>query len=68
MWWRIVRLPIVSRDNLDENSGNAQLNDTHPAVAVVDLMCRLVDDYGLHWDTAWDVTQTTMGYTDDKRR
>jgi glycogen phosphorylase len=41
----------------------AQLNDTHPAVAVAELMRLLLDDHGLDWETAWDVTQKTMGYT-----
>ncbi len=41
----------------------AQLNDTHPAVAVAELMRLLLDDHGLEWETAWEVTQKTMGYT-----
>jgi glucan phosphorylase len=35
---------------------------------VAELMRLLVDDHGLDWNTAGDVTQTTMGYTYDKRR
>jgi starch phosphorylase len=41
----------------------AQLNDTHPAVAVPELMRLLLDDYGLEWNAAWEVTQKTFGYT-----
>ncbi len=40
-----------------------QLNDTHPAVAVAELMRLLVDDHGLEFDVAWDVTQRTVAYT-----
>lgn len=40
-----------------------QLNDTHPAVAVLDLMRLLTDVHGLKWDAAWDITRNTFGYT-----
>ncbi|MGE3507350.1 MAG: glycogen/starch/alpha-glucan phosphorylase, partial [Vicinamibacterales bacterium] len=40
-----------------------QLNDTHPAIAVAELMRLLVDDRGLGWDEAWDLTVRTTGYT-----
>ena len=40
-----------------------QLNDTHPAVAVAELMRLLVDEQELEWDAAWKVTQSTFGYT-----
>ena len=40
-----------------------QLNDTHPAMAVAELMRILLDDAGLGWDEAWDLTRRTLAYT-----
>ena len=40
-----------------------QMNDTHPSVAVAELMRILVDEEGLGWDEAWDITTRTCAYT-----
>lgn len=40
-----------------------QLNDTHPALAIAEMMRLLVDDRGLPWSDAWDITQRTFAFT-----
>ncbi len=61
----IVRRYRLHNDSLDGLPDKAaiQLNDTHPAIAVAELMRLLIDDEGLPWDQAWDICQRTFAYT-----
>jgi starch phosphorylase len=49
-------------DNLPDQAA-VQLNDTHPAIAVAELMRLLVDVHTLSWERAWQITRATLGYT-----
>ncbi len=61
----VIRLHLRSNPNLDNLSDKAaiQLNDTHPSVAIAELMRLLVDIYGYRWAQAWSIVQRTFGYT-----
>ena len=61
----MIRLYKQRSDNLDglDQTFVAQLNDTHPAIAVAELMRLLVDVHLLGWERAWRVTQNVFGYT-----
>ena len=51
-----------SLDQFHENFA-VQMNDTHPSIAVAELMRLFVDEHQMDWDKAWEITQKTLGYT-----
>jgi starch phosphorylase len=61
----MIRLHLARKKPLHEldSSWAVQLNDTHPSVAVAELMRLLVDVHSMDWDTAWSVTERTCAYT-----
>jgi starch phosphorylase len=61
----MIRLLLMRGKRLDElhSYWAAQLNDTHPSIAVAELMRLLVDEHAMEWDQAWAITQQTCGYT-----
>jgi starch phosphorylase len=61
----IIRLHLRDHDSLESLPEFAaiQLNDTHPAIGVAELMRLLIDEYHFDWDQAWHITQRTFGYT-----
>jgi starch phosphorylase len=59
---RIHRQTVANLSRFPEKYA-VQLNDTHPALAVAELMRLLVDEHGMEWEPAWAVTRQTFGYT-----
>jgi starch phosphorylase len=59
---RIYKHSGRSFDRFHENFA-IQLNDTHPAIGVAELMRLLVDEQGMDWTSAWHVTRSAFGYT-----
>jgi starch phosphorylase len=61
----MLRLHLARGRRLEELDAcwAAQLNDTHPSIAVAELMRLLVDEHLMDWDQAWKITQQTCGYT-----
>lgn len=61
----IIKRYRETHDSFDEFASKVaiQMNDTHPALAVVELMRVLIDEYDIPWETAWALTVATCGYT-----
>ena len=61
----MIRLHMLRGSRLDEFHKHwaVQLNDTHPSIAVAELMRLLLDDYQMGWEQAWDVTVQACAYT-----
>jgi starch phosphorylase len=60
--FRIIRVQKIPPARFHEKFA-VQLNDTHPAIAVAELMRLLVDEHGMDWDPAWEITRRTFAYT-----
>ncbi|MFI5403398.1 MAG: glycogen/starch/alpha-glucan family phosphorylase, partial [Planctomycetota bacterium] len=61
----VIRVHLARGRGLDDlaDAWAVQLNDTHPSIAVAELMRLLVDEHQLDWDRAWSITQKTLSYT-----
>ena len=61
----MIRIHLLRQKKLDSfhESFAVQLNDTHPAIAVAELMRLLVDEHFLPWEQAWEITRKTLAYT-----
>jgi starch phosphorylase len=61
----ILKIQVTEMRPLAELHRNfaIQMNDTHPAIAVAELMRLLMDEHAMEWDAAWHVTQHALSYT-----
>ena len=61
----LIRMHLLRGKSLDtfHEKNAVQLNDTHPSIAVAELMRLLIDEHEMDWEKAWDVTRNTFAYT-----
>lgn len=61
----IIRRYMVDREDFGDFPKKVaiQMNDTHPSLAISELMRALIDEHGLDWDEAWEITRNTCAYT-----
>ncbi len=61
----ILRKYLSTHSSVDELPLKVavQMNDTHPSLCVAELMRLLLDEHGVDWDRAWQITEATLGYT-----
>jgi starch phosphorylase len=61
----MIRIHLQTGNRLDTFADGwaVQLNDTHPSIAVAELMRLFVDEHGMDWDRAWKITRSTCAYT-----
>jgi starch phosphorylase len=61
----MIRIHLQTGNRLETfaDAWAVQLNDTHPSIAVAELMRLLVDEHGMDWGRAWKITRSTCAYT-----
>ena len=63
--WSLCAILLRSGSELSDFPAKVaiQLNDTHPALAIAELMRLFVDEYTMPWEMAWGITRSAVGYT-----